>query len=385
MIPREFDSISRDDLQRLIDNQVAETRTLEYKRDIYSLKDNESKRGFLADVSAFANTDGGDIICGLEADGGLPTKIHGHSFDFDGVRLQMVSMLRDNLEPSLLNVSFGKVDVGQGKAALVIRTPKSWAAPHRVTAAGHGHFYLRTSGSVERMDVPELRRAFLLGETVAERIRAFRAERFIKVAASDTPTVMEAGAKVIFHIIPLSAFSGGRADLQLTMDQRLQFAPPAATNLTTRINLDGFVSFFCRDKAASVYLQFFRTGIVEVVQTVEYIDEDRSYFMQSWYEEHFLTAGTGYLAALNRFGIGPPYYVFLSCHGVKGLLMFPGKYPPRSNKNAADRDTLFVPEGIVEDESAFRSVMISMYSIVWNAFGHENARSFDEQGKYIGP
>ncbi len=64
MIPRSFDDIDISDIQRLIDNQVAERRTLEFKRDLPGDTKDERKE-FLADVTSFANAQGGDIIaCG---------------------------------------------------------------------------------------------------------------------------------------------------------------------------------------------------------------------------------------------------------------------------------------------------------------------------------
>jgi hypothetical protein len=56
-----IDSITEDHLQSLIDDQVAELRIIEYKRELPGRSDGE-KREFLADVCSFANTAGGDLI-----------------------------------------------------------------------------------------------------------------------------------------------------------------------------------------------------------------------------------------------------------------------------------------------------------------------------------
>jgi predicted HTH transcriptional regulator len=66
----DFTQIDMADIQRLITNAVPESRTLEYKQTLKIGSDGDKKE-FLADVSAFANTDGGDIIYGLSADKGI--------------------------------------------------------------------------------------------------------------------------------------------------------------------------------------------------------------------------------------------------------------------------------------------------------------------------
>src|SRR4051794_13221066 len=65
MIPKPFDAVTFDDVERLIAEQAQESRTLEFKRDAIGGRDADRVE-FLADVSAFANTVGGDLIIGIE-------------------------------------------------------------------------------------------------------------------------------------------------------------------------------------------------------------------------------------------------------------------------------------------------------------------------------
>src|SRR5664279_4501663 len=83
MIPREFDSIAKADVETLVTNAVAEARTIEYKQQLPGNNDDE-KREFLADVSSFANAGGGDIVYGIvekrDSDNrptGIPEKAEG--------------------------------------------------------------------------------------------------------------------------------------------------------------------------------------------------------------------------------------------------------------------------------------------------------------------
>ena len=65
MIPKPIDQITIADIQRLVDNEVPAGRTLHYKPALP--QDNQAENiNFLIDICALANTNGGDIIYGLE-------------------------------------------------------------------------------------------------------------------------------------------------------------------------------------------------------------------------------------------------------------------------------------------------------------------------------
>ena len=66
------DQIDEGQLQRLLDAQAAETRDIEYKRETYGRTDRDIAE-YLADISSFANTAGGDLIIGMSEQNGVPT------------------------------------------------------------------------------------------------------------------------------------------------------------------------------------------------------------------------------------------------------------------------------------------------------------------------
>ena len=61
MIPKPLDAIEHADLRALIDNGVRESKSIEYKRELLG-NANSEKVPFLAAVSSFANTGGGDLL-----------------------------------------------------------------------------------------------------------------------------------------------------------------------------------------------------------------------------------------------------------------------------------------------------------------------------------
>jgi predicted HTH transcriptional regulator len=125
MIPAKITDISEADLQRLVDMEIPEGLTIEYKRQLPSGKDDEV-REFLADFTSLANSSGGDLIFGIDekknADGntvaGSITPITGA--DANQVKLRLENLLRDCVMPRLIGVIIRDLPV-TGGAAYVIR------------------------------------------------------------------------------------------------------------------------------------------------------------------------------------------------------------------------------------------------------------------------
>ena len=177
MIPKAVDAINLEDLHRLRDNQVAEGKTIEYKRELPGSGDADRIK-FLRAVSSMANTAGGDVLYGVEETNGVPTGFPGADVpDWDGLKLRLESSLRDNLQPRLREVHFKLVPVDEGRFVVVIRTLRSWSGPHRVSLGVNAHFYGRNSVGGYPMDTDQLRTAFTETMLLEERIRRFRSER----------------------------------------------------------------------------------------------------------------------------------------------------------------------------------------------------------------
>src|SRR5580698_8294411 len=105
MIAKLVSEIAEADIQALKDSGVQESQRLEYKRELPGTRD-EDKREFLADVSSFSNTEGGDVIYGVAEERGLIAEIVGLSSpDFDAETLRLENLIRDGISPRL-GVSF---------------------------------------------------------------------------------------------------------------------------------------------------------------------------------------------------------------------------------------------------------------------------------------
>jgi hypothetical protein len=273
MIPKKLEDIDENDLILLKENKNPEGKTIEYKRDLTLSRDKE-KREFLADVSSFANSSGGDLIFGIVEEGGVPVEIKGLDIDdIDSEILRMSNMIRDGIDPRIPSVNIQSVRLSDDKIVFVIRIGKSWISPHRVTFNGHDKFYTRSSGGKYPMDVSELRNAFLISETITEKVRKFRENRISNIISNETPVLLKEGAKIVLHLIPFCSFNiGQRYDIENLInylqrkykDRNLPIIDTRGG--LSRYNLDGYLT--CDSETGpNSYTQFFKNGIIETVGT----------------------------------------------------------------------------------------------------------------------
>lgn len=81
-----INQVTEKELQELIDNQVREDKHLDYK-EMLDVRQLSGKKEFCADVSSFANTDGGYLIYGMKkdtADVGLSSEVCGLQLEDPG-------------------------------------------------------------------------------------------------------------------------------------------------------------------------------------------------------------------------------------------------------------------------------------------------------------
>ena len=181
MINKSIDKIVEADLQALIEMKEAEGKTIDYKRSLPGTSD-RSKRDFLADISSFANSSGGDLVYGIVEDKGKPKTLDGLTIEnYDQEKQRLENLIRDGIEPRISSLHIHRVPLSNTNTAIIIRIPKSWSSPHRVRYQGHDKFYSRNSAGKYQLDVAELRIAFNLSETITERIRNFRQDRISKI------------------------------------------------------------------------------------------------------------------------------------------------------------------------------------------------------------
>ena len=156
VLDKPLEALDKHDVLALMENQVPEGKTIEYKQ---SLPGNsyDDRKEFLSDVSSFANASGGHLIYGIAEAEGLPVDIPGLSnIDADAKKLRLENLLRDCIEPRIPGVGIRAIEMDSSAAVLVIRIRSSWAQPHAVVFQKHWRFYSRNSAGKYPLDVSEL-------------------------------------------------------------------------------------------------------------------------------------------------------------------------------------------------------------------------------------
>jgi len=376
MILKRFEEISEPDLQSLITNAVAERKTLEYKQELPGNADADRKE-FLADVSSFANTSGGDLIFGMSEDQGVPTQITGvASADLDLEIRRFDSILASGLEPRIRH-AIKVVNCQSGSRVLLIRVERSWTGPHRVVFKAHDKFYGRNSAGKYPLDVAELRAAFSLSQTVVERIRAFRTDRIIALSNNQTPVTFAPNPKIVLHCIPIESFASESQHDVMQFYETPDLPPMGSSGWNHRINLDGVLLYSGGNPAFS-YTQLYRNGVLEAVHggVLAHEYEGRRVIPSIAYEEVVFRYLPLCFRALQEIGCNVPIVIAMTLTNVRGL-QFPGGY-------AIDRDTLVLPETVVEDFSTPPGKILKpMFDLVWNACGYSASANFDTEGNWI--
>jgi len=272
MLPTNLNDLTPEHIQGLIDSEVAESLTLEYKQKLPS-KQSEEKREFLYDVASMANAAGGDIVFGIaerpgenNAKTGIAEKLLGERWsNIQAEVIRLSSYVKDGIAPRLGGVELKPISCRDGDA-LVVRIPSSWNKPHLVTIGGVDRFYKRTGTTNNPMNVEEIRRAFLEQGELRETIARWRQHRVELIDLGPAPVVLASGVITLFHVIPSDAFTPGAftQSWRIPPNEKNSVYVPDG-NLDQRYNADGFLCHGSRknDGPVNGYTQLFRSGIVE--------------------------------------------------------------------------------------------------------------------------
>jgi hypothetical protein len=388
MIQKQLEKIGLSDLERLL-GVAREGKMLEFKQVMPAKSDREVIQ-FLAAVSAFANSTGGDLLIGIAADEGIAQSLTGIPLvGFDDEKLRLEQLLADNLEPRLPIVGFHSVPCGSGNHVLVVRVQRSWLAPHRVLK--NDKFYGRNSAGKYPLDVAELRNAFVLREAVSERIRAFRSDRLAKITAGDTPCQLRPSTSMVLHVVPIPSFGDRRL---INVAEELSARPvtvpvPLGSQGTGHgVNLDGVFLYSGPSMAESHgYGLLFRDGAIEGVKQLSILNDGTPYIAGAIFEQDVLSTLKIYAKTCEQLEAGLPLFVGLSFCNAKGCVLRAASSGAwTTNRVTIKNEVVVLPECIVESADAdLPRLLKPVFDVVWNGFGYMRSEKYDQHGRWVGP
>lgn len=385
-----IEEIAEPHLQALVTDEVREGRHIDYKRETWGAND-DAKAEFLADISSFANSDGGNIVVGIHERDGLPLAVPGldASLDLDAEILRLEQIARAGLQPRVPGLRFLPVSLTSGARALVIRVPRSYDPPHRVVFKEKNRFWARSSAGKFQPDVGELRVLFNVVPHLAERIREFRATRIGQIVAGETPVPLKAlPGRIIVHVVPFASIDAAAPiDIESVIQQTRPWLPWAGSTIDYRVNFDGAVFFPGGNGPARAYVQVLRSGAVESVATGLVRDDNDhvpSIYLPSVVDElHKSTARV--VDGLRALDIMSPLAVSVTLMGVRGAVFVFGHHVfSRETPLPVTRDSLtFVEAVIPEGERGRARIAVALKPIfdqMYQAGGDTACDLFDDNG-----
>jgi hypothetical protein len=260
------------DVRRLVEARVPEGRSLDYKAELYDATP-KGLREFAGDVAAFANTDGGLLVFGVSERrlGGDQTSEPEAIVGLAGVTLgtfaRYEQSLGSMLAPRLTGVEVALLEIEEARSVLLVNVPRSWQAPHMVTAEALTRFYYRTATGRAVMDVDQIRLAFRSNASFNERSNDLRELRAAHLLADQPPAPLDpATLAVVAHVIPVRAFDGVSLGMDALNAARGNIHPLwGGADYTW--NIDGLLAV-----GDLSYAQVFTTGVIEYGDTVLFKD-----------------------------------------------------------------------------------------------------------------
>jgi schlafen family protein len=119
------------DIELMIRDQVQENVHLDYKDSRAVRKD--ARDDFAKDVSAFANSDGGVLIYGVQEKNHLPERIDQGVDDSEVSREWIESAIMTGINPRVEDVRILPIPISRGRSLYVIEVQKSFRGPHQAS------------------------------------------------------------------------------------------------------------------------------------------------------------------------------------------------------------------------------------------------------------
>ena len=385
LFDKQLELITEDDLTSLLESQEREGYQIEYKRAVL-FQNKQDKLDFLAAVTSFANSIGGDLLIGVAANAGIPVGLPGwEGIDLDQEKLRIENLLRDQVEPRV-SFKLREIRLQTGATVILLRVPWSWAQPHMVRMDHVNRFYYRHSAGKDIMNVSQLRAAFALSTTLEQQIEEFRRGRTNRITAGiDGYIGVLQGPITVVHVVPFESFrSGFQLNAETVMEQaRGCILPLSAGSNWHGFNLDGI---YCVDgQPCNAYTQVFRNGIIEgASRRFGVSNQGRKLIASGAVTRDVIQYLHSAIGLYRRLSVAPPVAVMMTLMSVRDYEFATpfngGGYVP----HAFDRDNLALPGALVQDFSQSpRDICRPIFDSLWNAAGLARWPEYESSKKHI--
>ncbi len=370
-------------ITRMIDARAAERVDLEFKAEPWAPND-AGKKECLKDISALANTVGGQLFIGIGEENNAAKELKPMAAAVaEAERSRIESLLHSGLEPRLYGVTIESVAVGGG-VVIAIDVPRSASRPHRVTTAGSNRFWLRNSTGAYEANVTDLRNLFGQSAEFGERAASWHAQRRAALRTGDiVPNLATDARALILHLIPADAFAiASPVDLAHVQSMGMEFWPMGSTGYNNRFAYEGALFYSAGDPCRQ-YTLVQRNGIVEGVK-IGVVNADSTDLYATYFENQLVKHAKKYGAALVSLGVAPPIYAIATIEGTRGASL-PREFGVRGAE--VTRSELTLPLAMIEafdTDAEVGAAFRATFDTLWNAAGAAASPNFDAAGKWTG-
>lgn len=395
MLLQSLDQVDASLLQKICDDRCPESQSLEFKRDLPGHSDKD-KHEICKDVASLGNTDGGDLVYGIEEKSGAASCISPISGEHPDAAMRRIAQVLDaGIEPRIQGLKICHVDV-PGGYCIVLRVPSSYDGPHCIRTNHNRRFVMRNGTSITDMSFDQLRSAFDRTATLAERARHFISDRLKLIAERRTALPLTAGPHWVVHLVPVSGLAGRK-----TVDLRSIYSKTYTEFLgrewgggSSTFNFDGLLIHpgGRNNNEYYAYNHIFRTGALEAVELGGATREistgveksivwslDMSKFFYFWIKK--------FLESTKNWGFSGPAVLSVAILNVKGYELGIGETFHRFSYARADRPHLIPPDLWIEDIDSvdINDAIRPLLDTLWQAFGAERCLDFDDATGVFSP
>lgn len=376
----QLENLTIENIQSLVDNSVGENRNLEYKREL-NVRNDQGKKEFLADISSFANTSGGDIIYGIEETDGVPTAILPIQINVDEEVLRLTSIIQTGLSPRI-NFHFESLEY-QGGIILILRIFQFYSGPVMISLQSNGKFFARHTNGKYQMDQSQIVNHAIKANSIRDEFTKFRNGRidyFLSGEAGNDPSL----PFILFYIYPITSFT---LDLNtIERENTIEHLRPLSGGYrSSTFNLDGFKVYY--DFGSQV--QVFRNAAIEYFDSTFPIYELNNngipLFPMRLFEHALIDRFESIKSFFFENSIIPPFILNLNFYNFSNyrphfdfdLLMSGFHY------NTNTRNEVFLPEIIIEDIEDTHSILRPIFDDFWRVFGLPRCGHYNDLGERI--
>lgn len=379
MINKPLIEIIETDIEHLVENQVPESKVLDYKAQLNDLRQGSIKKEFLADICSFANSLGGDLIIGIEDSDGVANKVTGVPIsELDSLRNQIEQILQSGIAPRVSGVEIKFLLLKNGNYIIIIRIPKSWLAPHMVWFDQTSKFYSRSSAGKYQLDYEEIRLAFYSAQGPQEKMRQFRTNRISAVTEAYFEAMAGKNVGILIHILPISSFTTTQqADLQVAISNPNNIRPIGSNSYNRRYNFDGFFTYLTHYNSplTATYLQIYRNGCLEYFHNMETTNVPLGHI-------EGLIAGSlqDTQRLLSSLQVSNTFFFCLTLLNVKNKSASIGQGHSTFANNSY---SIILPEiGMDRIEAYTMETLKPAFDVLANAFGLNQSPGYDGENKF---